>query len=48
MGERCQILHTVNLFDIDLDLADVMPVAEVTAKLVKPPDDTSRNRARGM
>lgn len=33
VGERCELLHVVNLLDIDLDLGDVMPVEEVTAKL---------------
>ena len=33
VGERCELLHEVNLLDIDLDLGDVMPVAEVIAEL---------------
>src|SRR5262245_8492544 len=38
VGERCELLHEVNLLDIDLDLGDVMPVDEVIAALgsVKP------------
>ena len=44
-GLRVGFGKTPALFDIDIDLADVMPVAEVTAKLVKLRDDTSRNRA---
>jgi nicotinamidase-related amidase len=26
VGERCEILHEVNLLDIDLDLGDVLPL----------------------
>ncbi|MBC7853247.1 MAG: isochorismatase family protein, partial [Pirellulaceae bacterium] len=33
VGERCELLHEVNLLDIDLDLGDVMPVAEVIQRL---------------
>lgn len=33
VGERCEIMHEVNLLDIDIDLGDVMPVAEVLAHL---------------
>jgi len=33
VGERCELLHEVNLLDIDLDLADVMPVDDVVAAL---------------
>ena len=33
VGERCELLHEVNLLDIDLDLGDVMPVEEVIAQL---------------
>jgi nicotinamidase-related amidase len=29
VGERCEILHEVNLLDIDIDLGDVLPLAEV-------------------
>ena len=35
VGERCEIFHEVNLLDIDIDLGDVMPLAEVTAQLQK-------------
>ena len=31
VGERCEILHMVNLLDIDMDLGAVMPVEEVAA-----------------
>lgn len=31
VGERCEIMHEVNLLDIDIDLGDVMPLAEVIA-----------------
>ena len=33
VGERCEIMHEVNLFDIELDLADVLPLADVLAHL---------------
>lgn len=33
VGERCEIMHEVNLLDIDIDLGDVMPVDEVLARL---------------
>lgn len=33
VGERCEIMHEVNLLDIDIDLGDVMPTVDVVAKL---------------
>jgi nicotinamidase-related amidase len=33
VGERCEIMHEVNLLDIDIDLADVTPVAAVVQHL---------------
>ena len=33
VGERCEIMHEVNLLDIDIDLGDVMPMNEVIAHL---------------
>lgn len=33
VGERCEIMHEVNLLDIDIDLGDVMPLAEVVGYL---------------
>ena len=33
VGERCEIMHEVNLLDIDIDLGDVMPMDEVIAHL---------------
>jgi nicotinamidase-related amidase len=33
VGERCELMHEVNLLDIDLDLGDVMPLDEVLACL---------------
>jgi maleamate amidohydrolase len=33
VGERCEIMHEVNLLDIDLDLADVLPLSDVLAYL---------------
>jgi nicotinamidase-related amidase len=29
VGERCELMHEVNLLDIDIDLGDVVPVDEV-------------------
>jgi nicotinamidase-related amidase len=37
VGERCEIMHEVNLLDIDLDLGDVMPMADVVAYLERLP-----------
>jgi maleamate amidohydrolase len=33
VGERCQIMHMVNLLDIDIDLGDVMPTEDVVSHL---------------
>ena len=33
VGERCEIMHEVNLLDIDIDLGDVLPTEEVLAHL---------------
>ena len=33
VGERCELFHEASLLDIDIDLADVMPVAEVVQRL---------------
>src|SRR5262249_52186268 len=33
VGERCEVMHEVNLLDIDIDLGDVMPAAEVVGCL---------------
>jgi nicotinamidase-related amidase len=33
VGERCELMHEVNLLDIDLDLGDVMPVEAVVTWL---------------
>lgn len=33
VGERCELMHEVFLLDIDIDLADVMPVADVVQHL---------------
>jgi maleamate amidohydrolase len=35
VGERCEIMHEVNLLDIDIDLGDVMPLSDVLAHLAK-------------
>ncbi len=36
VGERCELLHEVNLLDIGIDLGDVVPVDEVVAHLDRP------------
>jgi maleamate amidohydrolase len=33
VGERCEVMHLVNLLDIDIDLGDVVPDEEVVAYL---------------
>ena len=33
VGERCEIMHEVNLLDIDIDLGDVMPTDKVVGHL---------------
>ncbi len=33
VGERCEIMHEVNLLDIDIDLGDVLPLESVLAWL---------------
>jgi maleamate amidohydrolase len=35
VGERCEIMHEVNLLDIDLDLGDVLPLDSVLAYLTQ-------------
>ncbi len=37
IGERCEIMHEVNLLDIELDLGDVVPTDEVVDYLRKLP-----------
>jgi maleamate amidohydrolase len=37
VGERCELMHEVNLLDIELDLGDVLPVAEVVEYLRRVP-----------
>ena len=39
VGERCQIMHWVNLLDLDIDVGDVVPVDEVLAYLNKLPSN---------
>ena len=34
VGERCEIMHEVNLLDIDIDIGDVTPADEVVAHLI--------------
>ena len=33
VGERCELMHEVNLLDIDIDLGDVMPTQDVVGNL---------------
>jgi len=33
VGERCEVMHRVNLLDIDIDLGDVTPVEEVVSSI---------------
>jgi len=33
VGERCELMHEVNLLDIELDLGDVLPVGDVVGYL---------------
>ncbi len=33
VGERCELMHEVNLLDIDIDLGDVTPAEEVVRHL---------------
>ena len=40
VGERCEIMHEVNLLDIDIDLGDVTPVADVIEKIAACHPDT--------
>jgi maleamate amidohydrolase len=35
VGERCEIMHEVNLLDIDIDLGEVLPVTEVVGHLAR-------------
>ena len=37
VGERCQIMHWVNLLDMDIDVGDVMPVDDVVGCLDRLP-----------
>ena len=39
VGERCQIMHMVNLLDLDIDIGDVLPAVEVRAYLDNLPPD---------
>lgn len=36
VGERCELMHEAFLFDIDVDLADVTPLADVVSYLEQP------------
>lgn len=37
VGERCEVMHLVNLLDIDIDLGDVEPIDDVIAQIRKHP-----------
>jgi nicotinamidase-related amidase len=39
VGERCEVMHEVNLLDIELDLGDVRSVDEVLAYLRELPKE---------
>ena len=38
VGERCELMHEVNLLDIDLDLGDVTPLQDVVDRLARLPE----------
>ena len=44
VGDRCELLHEVNLFDIDVDLGDVMPLDEVIEHLRALPAEPVNDR----
>jgi nicotinamidase-related amidase len=44
VGERCELMHEVNLLDIELDLGDVLPVGEVLDYLRRLPARQSEGR----
>jgi nicotinamidase-related amidase len=46
VGERCELMHEVNLLDIDVDLGDVMPLAEVIEYLNQVRQDPHRPTTR--
>ena len=46
VGERCELMHEVNLLDIDIDLGDVTPVEEVVAYLNQTPSNRTHFEAR--
>lgn len=39
VGERCQIMHWVNLLDLDIDVGDVVLMDGVLAYLEKLPEE---------
>jgi nicotinamidase-related amidase len=43
VGERCELMHEVNLLDIDIDLGDVTPMEEVVAWLRQLPQRPESN-----
>ena len=48
VGERCEIMHEVNLLDIDMDLGDVMPVADVVKYLGRIRRGNSRRQSHSL
>ena len=41
VGDRCEIMHEVNLLDIEIDVGDVVPLEEVIDHLRSPTDGTA-------
>ncbi len=46
VGERCEVMHEVNLLDIELDLGDVMAVDDVIDYFRKLAEPAGADRAR--
>ena len=44
VGERCELMHEVNLLDIEIDLGDVRPLDEVVAYLAGSADSPGAER----
>ena len=47
VGERCEIMHEVNLLDIDIDLGDVMPAADVIRNIQEIADHPCTQNVKG-
>jgi nicotinamidase-related amidase len=48
VGERCEIMHEVNLLDIELDLADVVPLQSVLGYIERLGGDHAKREASGV